>query len=106
MRLEVTPKNLFGALGGIVMTATSGPEETQSQSLDVFGLAQIAPQGIAHQGCNWNLFPLGEKLQLTSRGFVQKDTCTFHMTYAYGSIHRPRATYTEFPVPFWDLAAE
>ena len=104
MRLEVTPKNLFGALGGVVMTATSGPEETQSQSLDVFGLAQIAPQGIADQGCNGKLFSLGQKLQLTGRGFVEKDSCTFHMTY--DSIHRPRATYTEFPVPFWDLAAE
>jgi len=38
-KLLTTPKNLFGALGAVVMTATSGPEETQSQSLAVFGLA-------------------------------------------------------------------
>jgi hypothetical protein len=36
--LEVTPKNLFGALGGVVMTATSGPEEAQSQSFAAFDL--------------------------------------------------------------------
>jgi hypothetical protein len=69
VRLEVTPKDPFGALARVVMAASTGRQEAQSQSFAAFGPVQIALQGIADQACHGNLFPLGQKLQLTIRAF-------------------------------------
>ena len=57
--LEVTPKKLFGAPGSVVMTASPGRQERQSQSFAALGLVKILPQGIAHLGRNRQLFSLG-----------------------------------------------
>ena len=88
MWLEVTPKKLFSALGGAVMAASSGRQKAQSQSFATLGLVQVAPQGIADQGRNGKLFSLGQKAQLTIRGFFKKKGRSFHMTY--DAIHASR----------------
>ena len=81
VRLEVAPKKLFGALGGVVMTASPGREEAQSQSFAAVGLVKISPQGIAHQGRNRELFSLGQKVQLQFRAFLEEEGGPFHMLY-------------------------
>jgi len=79
--LEVAPKELFGALGGVVMAASSRRQEAQPQLFAPPRLVQIAPQGIAHQSRNRELFSLSQKAQLTLRGFFEEEGCSFHMTY-------------------------
>jgi hypothetical protein len=79
--VEVAPKKLFGALGGVAMTASPGRQESQSQSLAALGLVKVAPQGIADQGRHRELFSLGQKVQLTIRAFFEKEGGPLHMSY-------------------------
>jgi hypothetical protein len=79
--LEVAPKKLFGAFGGVVMPASSGRQEAQPQFFATPRLVQIAPQGIAHQSRNRELLSLGQKAELTLRGFFEKQGRPSHMTY-------------------------
>jgi len=79
--LEVAPKKLFDALGGVVMTASPGRQEPQSQSSAALGLVKVAPQGIADQGRNRELFSLGQKVQLTILAFFEKEGSPLHMSY-------------------------
>ena len=79
--MEVAPKKLFRARGGIVMAALSGRQEAQPHFLATPSLVQKAPQGIADQDRNGKLFALGQEAQLAIRGFFQKECCPFHMTY-------------------------
>ena len=81
MWLEVAPKKLFDALGGVVMTASPGRQEPQSQSSAALGLVKVAPQGIADQGRNRELFSLGQKVQLPIRAFFEKEGSPLHMSY-------------------------
>jgi len=60
--LEVAPKKLFGALGGVVMTASPSRKETQTESFAALLLVQIAPQGIADQGRKRELFSLSQEV--------------------------------------------
>ena len=81
MWLEVVPKKLFGALSGVVMTAAPGRKETQTQSFAALGVFQIAPQGVADQGRNREIFSLGQEVQLPLCAFFKKKRRSFHMLY-------------------------
>ena len=79
--MEVGPKKLFGALGGVGMGAASRRQKPQLQSFAALGLVKIAPQGVAHQGRNRKLFSLGQEMQLTIGAFVEKEGGPLHMPY-------------------------
>jgi hypothetical protein len=75
--LQVAPKELFGALGGVVIAAPSSRQEAQPLFFAALGLVQIAPQGIADQGRHPWLFSLGQKVQLTIRAFIKNKVMRF-----------------------------
>ena len=79
--MEVAPKKLFGAFGGVVMAASSRRQEAQPQFFATPRRVQIAPQSIAHQSRNWELLSLRQKAELMLRGFFEEQGRPSHMTY-------------------------